>query len=109
VSATREDKIREADRDRYGEIARGKSGFCCNTESCCSMPSVAEAWARQVGPDGHVIIGVDITADMISKARRAADEGGYGNIEFRLGEKDGFPAAGWGLHRLGRNRGQEAL
>ncbi|MFO7871447.1 MAG: arsenite methyltransferase [Kiritimatiellia bacterium] len=48
--------------------------------------------ARQVGTEGHVI-GVDMTPDMVSKARKAAEEGGYGNVEFRLGEIEHLPAA----------------
>ena len=48
--------------------------------------------ARQVGPEGHVI-GVDMTPDMISKARAAAEDGGYRNVEFRLGEIEHLPVA----------------
>jgi AhpD family alkylhydroperoxidase len=139
MSATSEDRIREVVRDRYGEIARGKSAGCGCAPGCCSAAGAADASARlgysaeelsalpegadmglgcgnpqaiaglkkgevvldlgagggldcflaarQVGPEGHVI-GVDMTADMIGKARRAAEEGGYGNVAFRLGEID---------------------
>ncbi len=48
--------------------------------------------ARQVGDTGHVI-GVDMTPDMISKARANADKGGYANVEFRLGEIEHLPVA----------------
>lgn len=48
--------------------------------------------ARQVGDSGHVI-GVDMTPEMISKARANADKGGYGNVEFRLGEIEHLPVA----------------
>jgi arsenite methyltransferase len=48
--------------------------------------------ARQVGELGHVI-GVDMTAEMISKARSNADRGGYHNVEFRLGEIESLPIA----------------
>lgn len=48
--------------------------------------------ARQVGPGGRVI-GVDMTPDMVSKARRAAREAGYRNVEFRLGEIEHLPVA----------------
>ena len=144
MSTTGKDKVREVVRDRYGEIARGKSGCCCSTASSCSPESPAEASARlgysaeelaalpegadmglgcgnpqaiarlkkgeavldlgsgggldcflaarQVGPEGHVI-GVDMTPDMISKARRAVEESGYGNVEFRLGEIEHLPVA----------------
>jgi len=46
--------------------------------------------SRQVGPKGHVI-GVDMTPEMISKARRSAAKLGYTNIEFRLGEIEHLP------------------
>lgn len=48
--------------------------------------------ARQVGESGHVI-GVDMTPDMVSKARGNAAKGGYGNVEFRLGEIEHLPLA----------------
>jgi len=48
--------------------------------------------ARKVGADGHVI-GVDMTSEMISKARKNAAIGGFGNVEFRLGEIEHLPVA----------------
>jgi SAM-dependent methyltransferase len=48
--------------------------------------------ARQVGETGQVI-GVDMTADMIAKARENALKGGYANVEFRLGEIEHLPVA----------------
>jgi len=48
--------------------------------------------ARQVGENGRVI-GVDMTPAMLSKARNNALEGGYGNVEFRLGEIEFLPVA----------------
>ncbi len=46
--------------------------------------------ARQVGASGRVI-GVDMTPEMIAKARRNAASGGYDNVEFRLGEIERLP------------------
>jgi ubiquinone/menaquinone biosynthesis C-methylase UbiE len=48
--------------------------------------------ARQVGETGRVI-GVDMTPDMVDKARKHARTGGYSNVEFRLGEIENIPAA----------------
>jgi SAM-dependent methyltransferase len=48
--------------------------------------------SKQVGPSGTVI-GVDMTAEMISKARANASKGGYDNVEFRLGEIENLPVA----------------
>jgi SAM-dependent methyltransferase len=48
--------------------------------------------SRNVGPSGRVI-GVDMTPEMIDRSRRAAAEGGYGNVEFRLGEIESLPVA----------------
>lgn len=48
--------------------------------------------ARQVGDAGHVI-GVDMTPEMISKARANAEKGGYHNVDFRLGEIEHLPVA----------------
>ncbi|MFA5242534.1 MAG: arsenite methyltransferase [Sulfuricella sp.] len=48
--------------------------------------------ARQVGDSGQVI-GVDMTPDMVSKARANAAKGGYANTGFRLGEIEHLPVA----------------
>ena len=48
--------------------------------------------ARQVGATGHVI-GVDMTPEMITKARANALENGDENVEFRLGEIENLPVA----------------
>ncbi len=48
--------------------------------------------ASQVGESGKVI-GVDMTPDMVSKARANAHKGGYANVEFRLGEIENLPVA----------------
>jgi SAM-dependent methyltransferase len=48
--------------------------------------------ARAVGPEGRVI-GVDMTAEMLDKARRNAAAGGYANVVFRLGEIEHLPVA----------------
>ena len=48
--------------------------------------------ARQVGEKGQVI-GVDMTPDMLSRARQNAAKGGYANVEFRLGEIEHLPVA----------------
>ena len=46
--------------------------------------------AKQVGAEGSVI-GVDMTADMVSKARANAARLGTTNVEFRLGEIEHLP------------------
>ena len=48
--------------------------------------------APRVGPTGFVI-GVDMTPDMVSKARANAVAGNYTNVEFRLGEIEALPVA----------------
>ncbi len=47
---------------------------------------------NQVGKTGKVI-GVDMTAEMIDKARENARKGNYENVEFRLGEIENLPVA----------------
>lgn len=47
--------------------------------------------SKIVGPAGKVI-GVDMTPEMISKARKNAISGNYQNVEFRLGEIEHLPA-----------------
>lgn len=48
--------------------------------------------ARAVGDAGRVI-GVDMTHEMLRKARANAAQGGYTNVEFRLGEIEHLPVA----------------
>lgn len=48
--------------------------------------------AHKVGKNGRVI-GVDMTPEMIDKARANARKGKYANVEFRLGEIENLPAA----------------
>jgi SAM-dependent methyltransferase len=51
--------------------------------------------AKMVGPTGQVI-GVDMTPAMLDKARRAADEAGLTNVEFRQGYAEALPVPdGW--------------
>ena len=48
--------------------------------------------SRQVGETGQVI-GVDMTPEMVAKARKNATVGEYHNVEFRLGEIENLPVA----------------
>lgn len=48
--------------------------------------------ANKVGKKGKVI-GVDMTPEMLEKARQNAQKGNYENVEFRLGEIENLPAA----------------
>ncbi len=48
--------------------------------------------ARQVGKSGKVI-GVDMTPEMLDKARGNAEKGDFMNVEFRLGEIENLPMA----------------
>ena len=47
---------------------------------------------KKVGKKGKVI-GVDMTAEMLDKARANARKGKYANVEFRLGEIENLPVA----------------
>jgi arsenite methyltransferase len=46
--------------------------------------------SQEVGPEGRVI-GVDMTPEMVEKARENVRRGGYKNVEFRLGEIENLP------------------
>ncbi len=48
--------------------------------------------ASKVGKNGRVI-GVDMTPEMIERARENASKGNYGNVDFRLGEIEHLPVA----------------
>ncbi len=54
--------------------------------------STASSRPRKVGPQGRVI-GVDMTPEMVDKARENARQAGTANVEFRLGEIENLPAA----------------
>lgn len=47
---------------------------------------------NKVGPSGRVI-GVDMTPEMVDRARENARKNSYSNVEFRLGEIEHLPAA----------------
>ena len=46
--------------------------------------------AQMVGPEGSVI-GIDMTPEMLDKARRAAEEGGASNVEFLEADAERLP------------------
>ncbi len=48
--------------------------------------------AKKVGSTGRVI-GIDMTPEMLGKARNNAQKGNYTNVEFRLGEIEHIPVA----------------
>lgn len=48
--------------------------------------------ASRVGEAGKVI-GIDMTMEMVEKARENASKGGYGNVEFRVGDIEDLPVA----------------
>jgi len=48
--------------------------------------------AKQVGDTGAVV-GVDMTSEMVAKARENARKGGFTNVSFRLGEIEHLPVA----------------
>jgi arsenite methyltransferase len=54
---------------------------------------------RYVGESGKVI-GVDMTPDMIKKARENAAKVGLANVEFRLGELEALPVSGNSVDRV---------
>lgn len=50
---------------------------------------------QAVGPEGSVV-GVDMNEDMLDRSRRAAAEGGFGQVEFRHGLAEDLPVEdGW--------------
>ncbi len=55
--------------------------------------------ARETGPSGRVI-GVDMTPEMVSKARANAAKGDYPQVEFRLGEIEALPVADGTVDRI---------
>lgn len=55
--------------------------------------------ARRVGPAGRVI-GVDMTDDMLARARANAARGGFTNVEFRRGEIEKLPVESSTVDRI---------
>jgi len=47
---------------------------------------------KEVGESGHVI-GVDMTAEMVAKARQVNEHSAFDNVEFRLGEIEHLPVS----------------
>jgi arsenite methyltransferase len=136
------EKIREAVREGYTQIAQGKSGCCCGSSapdklaeaigytndelealpdganmglSCGNPTAIANLKpgqvvldlgsgggfdvfiaAKKVGPQGRAI-GIDMTSEMLNKARSAipkyTEKTGLSNVEFRLGEIEHLPVA----------------
>ncbi len=91
--------------DLAGLSAGAIAGLACGNPIAAAKPKAGETVldlgsgpgldcliaARIVGPEGRVI-GVDMTPEMLEKARRNAADGGFGNVEFRLGEIENLPA-----------------
>ena len=142
MSLESNEKIREAVRNGYTQIAQGKSGCCCGSSapdrlveaigytneelqvlpdganmglSCGNPTAIANLKqgqtvldlgsgggfdvfiaARKVGPAGRAI-GIDMTPEMLSKARagisKFTEKTGLSNVEFRLGEIEHLPIA----------------
>ena len=74
-----------------GEIQPGERVVDCGS----GAGTDALIAARLVGPSGRVI-GIDMTPEMIAKARISAVEAGLTNVEFREGVLEALPVAtGW--------------
>jgi arsenite methyltransferase len=74
-----------------GDLGQGESVVDCG--SGAGADSLIAA--RLVGPTGRVI-GVDMTPEMVAKARANADLAGFNNVEFRLGMLEALPVPdGW--------------
>ena len=71
---------------KYAEVAFISLIYCTNFHLDCFLA------ADEVGKNGR-IIGVDMTPEMIEKARENVKKGDYGNVEFRLGEIENLPVA----------------
>ncbi|MBU1073331.1 methyltransferase domain-containing protein, partial [bacterium] len=71
------------------DLAPGDAVLVIGDDSTGACPDAFLAAAR-VGATGRVI-GVDMTADMLVRARDNAAQGGYDNVEFRLGEIEHLP------------------
>ena len=76
---------------RLGELKPGER--VVDVGSGAGMDSLIAA--RMVDPTGQVV-GIDMTPEMVNKARQAAAGAGIGNVEFREGYVEALPVqAGW--------------
>lgn len=74
-----------------GEIRDGE--FVVDIGSGAGFDSLVAA--LKVGPQGKVV-GVDVTPEMVAKARRSAEEMGLRNVNFRIGVAEVLPVPdGW--------------
>lgn len=95
------------DQDELGRVPEGANlGLGCGNPVAMASLSPGETVldlgsgagfdcflaAERVGPAGSVI-GVDMTPEMVEKARANALNGGFANVEFRLGEIEALPVA----------------
>jgi arsenite methyltransferase len=71
-----------------GALARGERVL--DIGSGAGMDSLVAA--QMVGAEGSVT-GIDMTEEMLGKARAAAAESGFGNVEFVQGEAEALPFA----------------
>ena len=93
------------DESELGRVPEGANlGLGCGNPVALASPAPGETLldlgsgagfdcflaAERVGPEGRVI-GVDMTPEMVERARANALKGGYGNVEFRLGEIEALP------------------
>ena len=79
-------RLRQPDRGRQAATRRVVLDLGSGAGFDCFLA------AAEVGATGKVI-GVDMTSDMLLKARRNAEKGNYANVEFRLGEIEHLPLA----------------
>ena len=105
-SGTDSRKLGYAD-DEVGSVAEGADlGLGCGNPNALASLDAGETVldlgsgagfdcflaAREVGPEGTVI-GVDMTPEMVEKARSNVERNDASNVEFRLGEIEHLPVA----------------
>jgi len=107
----KEEEIKKVIREEYAQIAKAvpegaNLGLGCGNPVAFASLKEGETVldlgsgagfdcllaAEKVGEKGKVI-GVDMTPEMIEKAREDARTGNCGNVEFRLGEIENLPVA----------------
>lgn len=92
------DALREAIQREYAEVAANPGELRLGervVDLGCGAGMDGLVAAGKVGPIGRVI-GVDLSPETLQKARRAAEEAGYANVEFREGYGESLPVGdGW--------------